>query len=323
MLVNYEEGLRYIADIICSCESVILLTHRRPDGDTIGSACALAAAVRKLGKKSKVLYSDKVPERFAFLADGLGDDEITGKTAVVAVDIASRELLAVESEFYGGKIDACIDHHKTNDGWADLTCVKTYSACGECILDLIDTLGVKEDDYIAKALYTAISTDTGCFKYGNTNAHTHLAAARLYETAQGLEELNNAYFMLRTAKEKEVEFAVHKKQKLFSDGKGCISSITIEDMNRLGVVMEELESVTDAVRTTKGVLIGAFLKEVHKNVFRVSLRGNTNGVDVSHICGIFGGGGHRGAGGCTVEGTESEAREKIEEAIANYLSCIG
>ncbi len=323
MLVNYEDGLKNIADIICDCESVIILTHRRPDGDTVGSACALAAAVRKVGKKSKVLYSDPVPERFAFLADGLGEDEITGKTAVIAVDIASKELLFIESERYGGHIDACIDHHKTNDGWADITCVKTYSACGECILDLIDILGVKEDDYIAKALYTAISTDTGCFKYGNTNAHTHLAASRLYQTAQGLDELNNSYFMLKTAKEKEIEFTVHSKQKLFMDGRGCVSSITLDEMKNMGAVMEDLESVTDAVRTTKGVLIGALLKEVHKNVFRVSLRGNTKDVDVSQICEVFGGGGHRGAGGCTIEGTESEARDKIEEAITNYLSCIG
>ncbi len=322
MLLNYEDGLKRIKDIICGSDSVILLTHRRPDGDTVGSACALAAAVRKLGKKSKVLYSDPVPERFAFLADELGEDEMTGKTAVIAVDVASRELMTVESELYGGKVDACIDHHRTNDGWAEVTCVNAYAACGECVLDLIDLLGVKEDDYIARALYTAIAMDTGCFKYGNTNAHAHLTAARLYQTAQGLDELNNSYFVMRTAKEKEIEFTVHSKQKLFMDGRGCISSITMDDMKKIGAASDDLDMVTDTVRSTKGVIIGAFLKEVDENVFRVSVRGNTKGVDVSQICKIFGGGGHRGAGGCTVEGTESEARERIEKAITDYLSHI-
>lgn len=321
-MTSYSEALNIIADMIKACDSVIILTHRRPDGDAVGSSYALAAAANRLGKRAKIFFSEDLQKKYSFLF-GAGEDEPQGRVCVIAVDAANAEMITVDPALYGGAIDACIDHHKTNNGWAPVSCVRTYSSCGECVLDLIDILGVELDDYIAKAIYIAVSTDTGCFKFGNTDAHTHRTAARLFEAAEGLDKLNNDFFIVKSAKKKALEYTIHSKMTFFADGKGAISSMTTDELTSIGASYADLDDVSDTVRTTEGVLIGAMLKETSNDSYRVSMRGNSDAVDVSEICAEFGGGGHKGAGGCTVEGTEDEVRGRVQEAIENYLSKAG
>ena len=173
--------LQEILDIFLTKDNFTILTHKSPDGDTLGSGFALCFFLRSLGKHANVLNSDKLPQRYAFLFEGYEPQEFK-EEYVVAVDIADPNLIGSNLPQYQqeGVIDLCIDHHISNKGFAKQTYVDgKASAAAMIIYEILKLSGKPISDHIAKCLYTGISTDTGCFKYENTTPKTHIIAAEL------------------------------------------------------------------------------------------------------------------------------------------------
>ena len=160
-------------------DNFVILTHRRPDGDTIGSAGALCLGLRQLGKTAFVLTNEQFTPRFDPFLDGLVCEALPAGATVISADIASEGLLSFDAVRMGLTPVCAVDHHGSNS----LACPKLVeadkAACGEIIHAILLELGVTVTKRIAECLYVAISTDTGCFKFSNTTSNTHRTAAAL------------------------------------------------------------------------------------------------------------------------------------------------
>ena len=167
------------AEFLKSHDNYLLLTHKRPDGDTIGSAVGLCELLRAMGKTAWLLPSLDATKVFQDYLQGRQAPPDFAPGTVVSVDVASLGLLPANAAPYQGRIDLAIDHHPSNEFFAQETCLEAdKAACGEIVWKIADRLGIM-NSAIATPLYVAVATDTGCFVYGNTTPHTHRVAAAL------------------------------------------------------------------------------------------------------------------------------------------------
>src|SRR5699024_1089840 len=192
---------------LLGADDILLLFHKNPDGDTLGSGASLCLALRRLGKTAAVLCSDPIPAMYAFLPITVFDGSYTPRF-VVAVDVAGIQLFGDRNNMpqYAEHVDLCIDHHGSNSGYAYETLVDDHAAAAaELLTALIPELGVEITPDIAACLYTGIATDTGCFRFTNTTAATHRAAAALIEAGADVEKLNEHLFECRSHARMEAE----------------------------------------------------------------------------------------------------------------------
>ena len=166
------------AQFLLQHDNYTILSHRRPDGDTIGSSAALCLGLRKMGKTAHVLFNEEISDRFRWLHEGLTKDCVEEGDMIVSVDVASPGMLPKAFEHLLGRITLRIDHHSSATSFTDVELVDGGSAsCAEVVWDVLAAMGVEMDKTIAEAVYVGTSTDTGCFRYSNTTAHTFATAA--------------------------------------------------------------------------------------------------------------------------------------------------
>ena len=301
------------ANFLKSRDNIEIYSHIHPDGDTTGSSFALCSALLKLGKKARVVCLDSFPESFSYI-HSLEMPDFEPETTV-SVDVATRSLLG--KEFPENKqIHLAIDHHLNNTTEADIiVCDPTRSAAGELVYELICALGVELDRYIAEAIYTAISTDTGCFRFSNTNRQTFEIAGRLCDFAEGgsFGYLNTPLFITKSQEQLRLEANILANLDYFYDGRVCISVISSTLFDSLGVSENDAAGIEQIAKVPKGVELGITLKE-RLGGYKVSMR-SSDSVDASAICAYFGGGGHHSASGCFIKGTKDEVLDEILEYI--------
>lgn len=300
-------------------DNFLLLTHVRPDGDTLGSAVALWKALNALGKTAYLLQNPGDLTRyegflsFAWAPEGFVPD------SVVAVDIATEELFPEgEAQNYKGKVALCIDHHPSNQGYAQQTCLNPdAAACGEILYHIIQALDVWSES-MAQALYIAIATDCGGFLYSNTTPETHRIAAELM-TELDVRSINKHFFKTKRFVELKLESRLLESEEFFCDGKVCVGTISLQDKADLGAGEGDCEELSSFAATIEGVGCAATLRELAPNKWKVSLRTVETYADANRICNQLGGGGHAAAAGAKVDGTEQEARQKVLTAIKREL----
>ncbi|MBR5459563.1 MAG: DHH family phosphoesterase [Clostridia bacterium] len=305
-------NLRDVAELLKSSDKIEIFTHIHPDGDALGSAYALASALKKLGKTARVTVNDTLPKSFAYIHEV--DNPVFTPSLTVTVDVASPSLLG---DFPSDRIiDLAIDHHSTNTISAThVHCEPDRAACGEIIFELINELGVEPDRYIAECLYTAIATDTGCFKFSNTTANTFETAAKLckYAPSGNFGYLNTPLFITKSRKQISLEAEVLSSLLFLFDGKVAVATVTNALLEKIGLADNETAGVEQLAKLPEGVLLGITLKE-RPDGFKVSMR-STDSVDCSKICAAFGGGGHHSASGCFFSATA----EETVKALCDYL----
>ena len=222
-------------------------------------------------------------------------------------------------EQFGDKIDLNIDHHISNTKFAkNLYLDDKASATAECIFELLVKMKVNINDITAKAIYTGIATDTGCFKHSNVTEKTHIIASLLYEYNINAPEINRLMFDTKSKRLIELEKMVLETAEFHFDDKCMLLAVTEEMQQKTGCGGTELEGIAFISRSVEGVLAGITLKQIAKDEFKVSLR-TFNPVDASEICKELGGGGHKGAAGATVKGSLEEVKEKVLAAVKNNL----
>lgn len=310
--------LESAAKTILSKDKILILTHRSPDGDTIGSGYALAMALRKLGKSVKVDCTDPFPEKYSYFTDKLEKLEFD-EEFVVSVDIADTKLLGEKLSDYADKIDLCIDHHGSNTKYAKEYYVEaSAAAAAQVIAKLIRLMNVDFDKDIANAIYTGITTDTGCFRYTNVTAETHRIAADMIDCGAESGMINRLMFETKSRSRLEIERRVMDSIQFYLDGRCAIAYATIDMMKESGAVDNDMEGVSSLPRQIEGVMAGITLREKNNGKFKVSVR-TTDELDASAICANFGGGGHKAAAGCMITGTLNEAIEQIIEVVRQAL----
>ena len=173
--------------------TLLLLTHRRPDGDTVGSAAALCRGLRSLGKEAAVLENPQLTDKYRPYLQGLTCPSPLPGAMTVSVDVAGREMLCKGAGDL--PVDFILDHHGTNPGFAPEGLIDpSAAACGEIVYSILRALGVCLDRAMAEALYVAVSTDTGCFRYANTTARTLRVAAACLEAGAEAYSINRQLF---------------------------------------------------------------------------------------------------------------------------------
>lgn len=295
-------------------DDILLIAHVSPDGDTLGSCLALYAALFQLGKTAQIVCEDAVPQIYRFLpnSDQIKLPENARQTeAVISVDCADIAR-AGKSEmlFAGATYTLNIDHHGTNDHYADENYVQRAGATGELIYSVLVNLKVNLTKDIAVCLYTAITTDTGNFSYSNTTPDTLRIAAELLETGIDLPYLNRCLFRTVPFHKTRLHGLAIMKTELYAFGRIGMAKLTREDMLSCGATSEDCEGIIDSIRDIDTVEVAAILREADDGMIRVSLRGKAS-ADVSQIALQFGGGGHKLAAGCTMMPPIDEAAQRI------------
>lgn len=297
-------------------DNFLILTHKSPDGDTLGSGFGLCYFLRDMNKKANVVNSDELPLRYDFIYEDYQPQDFKPEY-VIAVDIADPKLIGSNLSEYQqyGKVDLCIDHHISNKNYAVLTHVEADAPAAALIIyNILKSSGRKISDKIAECLYTGIATDTGCFKFSNTTPQTHIAAAELMAYNIDFALINRKMFDVKSKSRLKVEQSCISNMKYYFDDRCSMILLTTENMQSCGADPSEFEGLASLPLCVETVKIGITVKQRHEDVYKISVR-TTDEVDASEFCRPFGGGGHVRAAGCEIHGTLDEVVGKLLERV--------
>ena len=301
------------AGFLLAHDNFTILTHRRPDGDTLGSAAALCLGLRKLGKNAWVLNPTEPLDGFGWLLADITKDFAENKDTIVAVDVAAPNMLPRDFADLADKCRLRIDHHGSCTSFAEQELVDPESAsCAEIICDLVTMLGIEMDADMADAIYVGVSTDTGCFRYANTNAHAFLVASVCAQAGADISGLNLELFETNSLALLRLHAWIAENVKIFGDGELAIVAIPKAVEERIGVSDAELGNISSYARSIEGVCLAATLRQGKYGETKISMRA-VPGWDAAAVCERFGGGGHAGAAGATTRMTLEETVKLLEE----------
>ncbi|MBR5453638.1 MAG: DHH family phosphoesterase [Clostridia bacterium] len=304
---------------------VAILTHERADADTVGSAVALSYILRAMGKDSVVVSPDGIPARLMFLSPQVG--EVADTDTVISVDVPSLEQLGKYGEIKD-RILFKIDHHRRSEEYAPGYIDGGCAAAGEIIFDLGEALaaegviGELPDEYYS-AVYAAISSDSGCFKFSNVTPKTHIRAAKLLEKGIDAAEINRRLFDSKSKEEIAAARLAYSALNFYRGGSIAVITFTLDMQRECGADPRDLGGLVDIPRGIDGVTAAAVLKEAAPGEYRISLRSNAD-LDVSLVAAIYGGGGHiRAAGGSMRADTPAAAEAEIVASIISEMEKQG
>ena len=310
--------LKEAAEYLLARDSFLLLSHRRPDGDTVGSCAALCRALRALGKQAWVYPNPQFTPRFAPYLEGLtltGEFSILNSPfSIVTCDVAARSLFPFGME--EAAVDLALDHHGTNEGFAARTHAdESCAACGEVVLALLPLLGVALTKEMAEALYVAISTDTGCFRYSNVTANTFRCAAACVAAGAEVFRINRVFFDVKRRPRLALEAYLIRTMEYFAGGRVAVSAIPQALMEELKLTEDDIDDISGFGRTIEGVEIAVMLREVENGMGKASVR-TSPAYDAAKICRRLGGGGHPAAAGANVPGGIPAIRKAVLDSIS-------
>lgn len=302
------------ATLLREQDGILILTHKRPDGDTLGCGVALCHALRQLGKTAWLLPNPDASALFTPYLEGVWAPEDFAPAFVVTVDTASLGLLPDNAQSYRDRIDLAIDHHPSHEGFGKHSLVDAdKAACGEILFELIREL-TPLTPQIALPLYLAVSTDTGCFVYSNTTGNTHRVAAALMETGIDWKGVNKRHFRTKTVKRLRVEAMLLDSMRLYEEGTVAVASVTMDMVNKLHATTEDLEDIAAFLGQVEGVRHSVTIREREDGGCKVSVRTAAD-LNASAVCALLGGGGHAAAAGCALDENPARTEELVLAAI--------
>jgi phosphoesterase RecJ-like protein len=326
--------MQTILNHLTNSKRVLITTHIRPDGDALGSTAAMAAGLRAKGIASKVLLLSHLPSKYAFIYHDLEVDYFDveqGWPADFSFD-AFDTLLVIDTgtwsqlpgvkdrlvNFTGKKL--VVDHHLTQEDWADDKLVVTQAAAaGEIVADLLLEWGVQITAKMAKALYLAIVADTGWFQFSNTRPQTMRRAARLMEAGVNTDELYQLLYQSERPERVMLQAHVQRSLELKSENRLAIMQVHREDFLETGARAGDTEALINIPLQIETVQVSLlFTEPLEGGPIRVSLRSKGQ-VDVAKFAQQFAGGGHARAAGLKVDGSLKEVYEKVVGAMIATL----
>jgi len=298
----------------------LIITHRRPDGDTLGSAGALAEALHEQGKTARILGNPETTLRYLRFVEQYHSSDSYVPEHIIAVDTATTDLFPENAERYKGSVSFCIDHHVSNSFYADNVCLAAERAsCGEIVYDILMEMAGKISPTVAECLYVALSTDTGCFSFSNTTANTLFVASQLVEAGAPNKELNKVLFRTKSHGRISMEGMITSDIEYSFDDKVAVASITREMMDESGATEDDLDDIAALPGSIEGVCIGITIRELKSaHDCKISVR-TRSPYDAQMICSHFGGGGHKLAAGCTVGKSIPEVKEALHEVLSGMF----
>ena len=300
-------------------DNFCILTHVRPDGDTLGSASALCVGLRQMGKTAHLLYNDGVSPFLDKCQLGLTKPWPDEGDTLVTVDVASPNMLPEAWRVLQDRIGLRIDHHGTATSFTPEELVDpSAAACGEIVYDILMAMGAEMTKEIAWRLYIAISTDTGCFRYANTTAATYRVAAACAETGAELYPITMELFDTTSISELKLQNWMVDHARFLCGGRAAVCAIPRELEE--SVSKEDLEGISGFLRSLEGIKMAATIRQTETGC-KVSVRA-VPGFDAAAVCRKFGGGGHKGAAGAGFEMGLEEAAKVIAQALTEAVENV-
>lgn len=306
--------MQKVIDYLKKWDNLLLLTHVRPDGDTIGSAAALCRALRDMGKTAYLLYNPEITATYEPYAAPYWAEDGFVPEHIISVDVAALSLLPENAAIYQDRIALAIDHHPSYGGFAAEAYVdSSAAAAGEIVYGIITQL-TPITPAIALPLYVAISTDCGCFVYANTTARTHRIAAALMEQVD-VSAVNKALFRTKSKVRLAMESRMASEMELYDNDRVVVMSIPLSLREEMHATEADIEELSSLAALVEGTDCGITLRELKPGTVKISVRSGPR-IDACAACRKIGGGGHRAASGATVEGTMEQAKQAILAAVA-------
>jgi phosphoesterase RecJ-like protein len=321
-MTTKDSKLAKIRDAILQRQRFVVTSHARPDGDAIGSQLAMAYALRALGKDVRAVDRDPAPVQFQPFP-GVADIEVAkefhGECDAVLVmecgDLSRTGVEGLEKYFIIN-----IDHHPGNKmygaiDWFD----EGAAACGEMVFDIIDALGVPLTAEMATHVYIAIMTDTGGFHFGHVTPHTFEICRRCADAGAQPEAIARAVYDSSTLGRLRLMGAVLRSLELEAKGRIALVHMSLKMLADCGATQEDSDGLINLPLTVKEIDAVAFFKEISPECYRISLRSKGD-VDVNRAAVAFGGGGHKNAAGCSLDGRYEDVRKKVLEELCRSLT---
>jgi bifunctional oligoribonuclease and PAP phosphatase NrnA len=324
-----NNSLNEIALTLRSASRIGLACHVRPDADAIGSICALGQSLRLLGKQVSVFSEDGVPENLAFLPSS--DQVVTPDgnpmdfDVFVALDTAAKERLGERTNKTMGGVPILvdIDHHGTNPRYGHLNFIDVPSpSCAEIVYELITTGNFPMDDTVRQNVYAGMNTDTGSFQYSGTRPRTHRIVAEMMEAGLNTSDLCTKIYDHQPRRRLQLLRAMLNEMQFSCDDRVASWQLTLDTLARAEARAGDTENLIDLMRSVDGVLAAVIIEELPDGKIRISSRSKDQRIDVSQVCGQFGGGGHRMAAGARMKGPIAEAAERFLKALHDEIKRV-
>ena len=314
-----------ILEAIRAARTVCIVGHMRPDGDCAGSQLGLMLALRAEGKKVVCWNQDSVPQKYKFL-DPNSDIQKPRHgqkfDLVIATDCASFERLGTVGTYVAKrKLLINIDHHESNTRYGDVNWVSPREpSTGELIFRLLKTARWPITKPIADCLFTAVSTDTGSFQYPNTRPGSFHIGAELVRRGANLAKICDEVYQSYPLPRARLLKHVYNKFRLTHDDRIAYFWLKQADFARSGADSADSEGLIDHIRAIEPVIVACVFEEIEPEVTRISLRSKSNQVNVSDICGQFGGGGHPAAAGARIVGSPLSTQRRVVAALKKAIN---
>jgi len=317
------ETIQKIIEVIRSNSSFLLTTHEGPDGDAIGSTLALASFLRKSGKDVTVHYQDPVPELYAFLP---GADSVLHHIpdrhfdVAFVLDIGERKRAGEEfCSFSRVSSTVNLDHHLSCENFADYNLIDSIAAStGILVYRIAKASGYSFDPETALCIYVATITDTGSFRYSNANREAFTVAGEMIESGVNAWDVAEKLYENQPQRRLELLAKCLPTLQVFKDGQAASVTVTSDMYASCGADSELTDGFVNYPRSIKGVEVAIFFRQLEERKFKVGFRSKGK-VNVAAFSAALGGGGHRNAAGCTVEGSLDEVKAIVYRIVEESL----
>lgn len=317
-----------LQDVIATCrqaESFLVTSHTGPDGDSIGSILAMRYFLEALGKSNITCASqDPVPRIYDWLpgvVEIVDAEAVSGPyDLVVVLDVAQRARIGrVGEKLPENQTFLILDHHPEDEPFGIVNFVdRRYAACTEIVQDLFEAAGLKLSKPAATAIYVGLVTDTGGFRFGNTDARAHAHASKLLELDIDPSDVSSRVFDVMSLQKAELLKRVLERLHRSDCERHAWSYLTETDLKEVDADSEDTEGLVNFLRNLEGIKVASLFRELQPGKVKVSLRARKP-IDAGLILKPFGGGGHSGAGGAILHAPLSETMDKISEAVRTAL----
>ncbi|MGN0464734.1 MAG: bifunctional oligoribonuclease/PAP phosphatase NrnA [Lachnospiraceae bacterium] len=304
-------------------KKIAISGHVRPDGDCVGSCVGLRQYVKEQYPKKQVdIYLQPIRPEFEFLTGAQTIKNIPDNETVydlfICLDCGDKERLGEFASMYeNAKKTFCVDHHISNNGFADESVILAdRSSTSEILCELLDMEKISKE--CAEAFYMGIVHDTGVFKHQNTTKKVMYLAGDLLEKGVNQSKIIDDTFFKKTYLQNQILGRALLESIMIMDGKVIFSAIKQNWFRFYGMTTADLDGIIDQLRITEGVEVAVLIYETEPSLYKVSMRSNEY-IDVAKIAAEFGGGGHIRAAGCTIHGTSYDVINNITLHIEKQI----
>lgn len=315
---NNKSTLLKISEFLKKNNNFAIFTHVVPDGDAISSCLALYLALKQIGKNVKIIFDSEIPERLKFLLnyfDNTNNLEFEPEN-FICLDVSDKKRIAgLENKNKNKNFNICIDHHDIeNCEFTDMFYLnKKASSCAEIIYNLLDKLDIYINKKIATLIYVGIYSDTGGFKYSNTNSNLFGIMYEIFDKIENFSDLNYKLSGMFTKEFIKFKSEIINNFEYYNNI--CVLYINLDIMKKFNIKYSDLnDSIYQIPLQIIGIELAIIIKQKEENLFKISARSKNNGKALE-FCKIFGGGGHTNAAGFELTGNLDYIKTKILQEI--------